>query len=98
VTLIGYTMMWEQTGPKQLVRGVALADQAGGGVRAPGRGVVRLRAARGEIAADHARRKTEIFLAAIGGAAVAQTDPARTGISGRLVIQPQSPGLAERIW
>ena len=52
----------------------------------------------GEIAADHARRKTEIFLAAIGGAAVAQTDSARTGISGRLVIQPPSPGLAERIW
>jgi alkanesulfonate monooxygenase SsuD/methylene tetrahydromethanopterin reductase-like flavin-dependent oxidoreductase (luciferase family) len=52
----------------------------------------------GESDADHARRKTEIFLAAISGAAVARTDPARTGISGGLAIQPQSPGLADRIW
>lgn len=29
MTLIGYTMMCEQTGPKQLVRDVALAEQAG---------------------------------------------------------------------
>jgi alkanesulfonate monooxygenase SsuD/methylene tetrahydromethanopterin reductase-like flavin-dependent oxidoreductase (luciferase family) len=29
---------------------------------------------------------------------VARTDPARTGVSGGLAIQPQSPGLAERIW
>lgn len=56
-------------------------------------------AADGETAADNARRKTEIFLAAIGGAAVARTDPARTGgVSGGLAIQPQSPGLADRIW
>src|ERR1700731_2365562 len=52
----------------------------------------------GETAADNARRKTEIFLAAINGAAVARTDPERTGISGGLAIQPQSPGLADRIW
>ena len=52
----------------------------------------------GETAADNARRKTEIFLAAISGAAVARTDPERTGISGGLAIQPQSPGLADRIW
>ncbi|HWG15392.1 MAG TPA: LLM class flavin-dependent oxidoreductase [Streptosporangiaceae bacterium] len=51
-----------------------------------------------ETDADLARRKTELFLAAITGAAVARTDPARTGISGGLAIQPQSPGLAERIW
>ena len=44
------------------------------------------------------RRKTGIFLAALGGAAVARTDPARTGVSGGLAIQPQSPGLAGRIW
>ena len=31
MTLIGYTMMCEQAGPKQLVRGVALAEQAGFG-------------------------------------------------------------------
>jgi len=54
--------------------------------------------AEGETAADSARHKTEIFLAAINGAAVARTDPARTGISGGLAIQPQSPGLADRIW
>jgi hypothetical protein len=29
MSLIGYTMMCEQTGPKQLVRDVALAEQAG---------------------------------------------------------------------
>ena len=56
------------------------------------------RPADGETDADAARRKTEIFLAAIGGAAVARTDPARTGVSGGLAIQPQSPGLADRIW
>jgi alkanesulfonate monooxygenase SsuD/methylene tetrahydromethanopterin reductase-like flavin-dependent oxidoreductase (luciferase family) len=54
--------------------------------------------AEGSTAADDARHKTEVFLAAIGGAAVARTDPARTGISGGLAIQPQSPGLRERIW
>jgi alkanesulfonate monooxygenase SsuD/methylene tetrahydromethanopterin reductase-like flavin-dependent oxidoreductase (luciferase family) len=54
--------------------------------------------AEGETAADLARRKTELFLAAIDGAAVARTDPERTGISGGLAIQPQSPGLRERIW
>lgn len=51
-----------------------------------------------ETDADAARRKVEIFLAAIKGGAVATTDPARTGISGGLAIQPQSPGLADRIW
>jgi alkanesulfonate monooxygenase SsuD/methylene tetrahydromethanopterin reductase-like flavin-dependent oxidoreductase (luciferase family) len=52
----------------------------------------------GLTAADLARSKTEIFLDAISGAAVARTDPARTGITGGLAIQPQSPGLRERIW
>jgi alkanesulfonate monooxygenase SsuD/methylene tetrahydromethanopterin reductase-like flavin-dependent oxidoreductase (luciferase family) len=56
------------------------------------------RAAEGESDADLARSKTELFLAAIGGATVARTDPARTGVSGGLAIQPQSPGLADRIW
>jgi alkanesulfonate monooxygenase SsuD/methylene tetrahydromethanopterin reductase-like flavin-dependent oxidoreductase (luciferase family) len=56
------------------------------------------RAADGESDADLARRKTELFLAAIDGGVVARTDPARTGVSGGLAIQPQSPGLAERIW
>ncbi|WP_433305891.1 LLM class flavin-dependent oxidoreductase [Actinoplanes sp. CA-030573] len=53
----------------------------------------------GESAADLARAKTKIFLEAIAGAAVARTDPARTGgVSGGLAIQPQSPGLRSRIW
>jgi alkanesulfonate monooxygenase SsuD/methylene tetrahydromethanopterin reductase-like flavin-dependent oxidoreductase (luciferase family) len=52
----------------------------------------------GETDADLARHKTELFLAAVSGAAVARTDPARTGVSGGLAIQPQSPGLADRIW
>jgi alkanesulfonate monooxygenase SsuD/methylene tetrahydromethanopterin reductase-like flavin-dependent oxidoreductase (luciferase family) len=53
----------------------------------------------GESDADAARHKAEIFLAAISGTAVARTDPARTGgVSGGLAIQPQSPGLASRIW
>ncbi|MFY9927357.1 MAG: LLM class flavin-dependent oxidoreductase [Streptosporangiaceae bacterium] len=56
------------------------------------------RPADGESDADSARRKTETFLTAIGGGVVAHTDPARTGVSGGLAIQPQSPGLAERIW
>ena len=56
------------------------------------------RAAEGQTDADAARHKTEVFLAAIGGAVVARTDPARTGVSGGLAIQPQSPGLADRIW
>ena len=56
------------------------------------------RNAEGETDSDATRRKTEMFLAAIGGGAVAHTDPARTGVSGGLAIQPQSPGLAERIW
>ena len=30
MTLIGYTMMCEQAGPKQLARDVALAEEAGG--------------------------------------------------------------------
>jgi alkanesulfonate monooxygenase SsuD/methylene tetrahydromethanopterin reductase-like flavin-dependent oxidoreductase (luciferase family) len=56
------------------------------------------RPAEGQTDADSARSKAEIFLAAIGGAVVARTDPARTGVSGGLAIQPQSPGLADRIW
>ncbi|HEY8583033.1 MAG TPA: LLM class flavin-dependent oxidoreductase [Capillimicrobium sp.] len=52
----------------------------------------------GRTNADLAREKTALFLAAIDGAGVAQTDPAVTGSSARLAVQPQSPGLRERIW
>ncbi|WP_104522563.1 LLM class flavin-dependent oxidoreductase [Blastococcus atacamensis] len=49
--------------------------------------------------ADLARQKTALFLAAISGEPVADADPRMTGgRSGRLPVQPQSPGLAERIW
>ncbi len=48
--------------------------------------------------ADLAREKTALFRAAIAGAGIAQADPAMTGATGRLAIQPQSPGLDKRIW
>src|ERR1700729_2918995 len=52
------------------------------------------RPAEGQTDADSARTKAEIFLAAIGGAVVARTDPARTGVSGGPGIHPQRPGPA----
>ena len=46
-----------------------------------------------------AREKTALFLAAISGAGVVDADPRMTGgASGRLAVQPQSPGLRDRIW
>lgn len=49
--------------------------------------------------ADLARHKAEVFMAAIGGAAMGETDPERTGgFRGGLAITPQAPGLTERIW
>jgi alkanesulfonate monooxygenase SsuD/methylene tetrahydromethanopterin reductase-like flavin-dependent oxidoreductase (luciferase family) len=48
--------------------------------------------------ADLARAHTELFLAAISGAGVAQGNPQMTGSSASLPIQPQSPGLTDRIW
>ncbi|WP_168627156.1 MULTISPECIES: LLM class flavin-dependent oxidoreductase [unclassified Cryobacterium] len=47
---------------------------------------------------DDARTKTQIFLQAIEGAAVVAANPQMTGHSGGLAIEPQSPGLRERIW
>ncbi|MCW4385389.1 LLM class flavin-dependent oxidoreductase [Salinibacterium sp. SYSU T00001] len=44
------------------------------------------------------RDKAELFLAAVGGAPVVMSDPAMTGQSRPLAIDPQSPGLDERIW
>lgn len=52
----------------------------------------------GQTDADLARAKTEVFRAAIAGAGVAPANPQLTGTSGLLPIQPQSPGLADRIW
>src|SRR5690348_8924421 len=49
--------------------------------------------------ADDARRKTELFRAAIAGAPVARADlRGRPSERPLLPIQPQSPGLPERIW
>jgi alkanesulfonate monooxygenase SsuD/methylene tetrahydromethanopterin reductase-like flavin-dependent oxidoreductase (luciferase family) len=53
----------------------------------------------GSSDAELARSKTALFLAAISGQPMVDADPRMTGgMSGRLPIQPQSPGLAERIW
>jgi alkanesulfonate monooxygenase SsuD/methylene tetrahydromethanopterin reductase-like flavin-dependent oxidoreductase (luciferase family) len=55
--------------------------------------------AEGSTDGDMAREHTALFLSAISGAAVAQSDPRMTGgVSGRLAVQPQSPGLRDRIW
>jgi len=48
--------------------------------------------------ADDARTKAAIFLEAIDGAGVAPADPRMTGSDGYLAVNPQSPGLRERIW
>jgi len=48
--------------------------------------------------ADLARTHAELFRAAIAGAGLARSDPAMTGVERPLAIQPQSPGLPERIW
>jgi len=53
----------------------------------------------GSTDAALARDKTALFLAAVGGRTVVDADPGMTGgASGRLAIQPQSPGLRDRIW
>ncbi len=49
--------------------------------------------------ADLAREKTALFLAAVSGRTVVEADPGMTGgAGGRLAVQPQSPGLRDRIW
>jgi alkanesulfonate monooxygenase SsuD/methylene tetrahydromethanopterin reductase-like flavin-dependent oxidoreductase (luciferase family) len=52
----------------------------------------------GQTDADVARAHTAMFRTAIGGAGVVRSDPAMTGFDAPLPIQPQSPGLADRIW
>jgi alkanesulfonate monooxygenase SsuD/methylene tetrahydromethanopterin reductase-like flavin-dependent oxidoreductase (luciferase family) len=55
--------------------------------------------AAGETNADMARRHTALFRKAISGVGVAEADPRYAGGAiGLLPVQPQSPGLAERIW
>jgi alkanesulfonate monooxygenase SsuD/methylene tetrahydromethanopterin reductase-like flavin-dependent oxidoreductase (luciferase family) len=48
--------------------------------------------------AELARRKTELFRAAIAGAGVVHADAGGAPAAGTLPIQPLSPGLSERIW
>ncbi len=45
-----------------------------------------------------AREHTALFRAAIAGAAVVEADPRTSRAGARLAVQPQSPGLADRIW
>ncbi|WP_222425974.1 LLM class flavin-dependent oxidoreductase [Amycolatopsis bartoniae] len=53
----------------------------------------------GETDADLARRHTQLFRLAIGGAGVAEADPRMTGgRRGRLAVDPLSETLPERIW
>lgn len=51
-----------------------------------------------ETDADMARRHTTDFRAAISGAGVVRPDPRFASTRALLPIQPQAPGLAERIW
>jgi alkanesulfonate monooxygenase SsuD/methylene tetrahydromethanopterin reductase-like flavin-dependent oxidoreductase (luciferase family) len=51
----------------------------------------------GETDADMARQHAEVFRLAIAGTAVARGNP-QMGAVGGLAIQPQSPGLGDRIW
>jgi alkanesulfonate monooxygenase SsuD/methylene tetrahydromethanopterin reductase-like flavin-dependent oxidoreductase (luciferase family) len=50
------------------------------------------------VDADQAREKTALFRAAIAGAGVVRADAGGQPADALLAIQPQSPGLAERIW
>ncbi|MBO3682516.1 LLM class flavin-dependent oxidoreductase [Streptomyces sp. NEAU-YJ-81] len=52
----------------------------------------------GESEADMARRKTEQFLSAIEGRPVVAYGPDGTKNGAAAAIQPQSPGLRQRIW
>src|ERR1700709_1930367 len=54
--------------------------------------------AEGHTDADMARSHAALFRAAVAGAGVVEADPEMTGANGTLPIQPQSPGLIDRIW
>jgi alkanesulfonate monooxygenase SsuD/methylene tetrahydromethanopterin reductase-like flavin-dependent oxidoreductase (luciferase family) len=54
--------------------------------------------AAGSTDADDARERTARFRRAISGAGMAPANPQFTGNNNLLAIQPQSPGLSERIW
>src|SRR5580765_4798583 len=50
------------------------------------------------VARDDAREKTALFRAAVAGAGVVRADAGGRPGDTMLAVQPQSPGLAERIW
>jgi alkanesulfonate monooxygenase SsuD/methylene tetrahydromethanopterin reductase-like flavin-dependent oxidoreductase (luciferase family) len=50
------------------------------------------------VDAEQAREKTALFRAAIAGAGVVRADAGGAPADAMLAIQPQSPGLSERIW
>src|SRR3954471_14431157 len=50
------------------------------------------------VDANDTREKTALFRAAIAGAGVVRADVGGQPADARLAIQPQSPGLADRIW
>ena len=54
--------------------------------------------AEGESDADMARRHTDIFRRAIAGEGFAPANPQMTGTTAMQPIQPQAPGLSDRIW
>ncbi|MEV4419385.1 LLM class flavin-dependent oxidoreductase [Patulibacter sp. NPDC049589] len=52
----------------------------------------------GQTDADMAREHTAAFRSAIAGERFAEADPKMAGMAGRLPIEPQSPGLGDRVW
>ncbi|MCX0276136.1 LLM class flavin-dependent oxidoreductase [Nocardia zapadnayensis] len=48
--------------------------------------------------ADLAREKFDLFMRAVRGEGIAEADPEQFGRTGRLRVEPHSPGLASRIW
>ena len=52
----------------------------------------------GETDTDLAHQHTSIFREAIAGAGMARSNALMTGVEQPLPIQPQSPGLSDRIW
>ena len=52
----------------------------------------------GSSDADDARERTAVFRAAIAGAGAARANPRMAGHGALLAIEPQSPGLSDRIW
>lgn len=52
----------------------------------------------GSTDADLARDKAALFRRAVAGQGVADANPRMTGSTGKLAIDPLSPGLSERIW